>query len=149
VLSAAEYDLFCHFFASDQQHSINVMRLLRDSGQTQPDLLKAALLHDIGKTRADLHVWDRSLVVLGNRFMPKRAEAWGALTTGDSAELNSWRKGFIVKVRHPAWGAKMAAAAGSSPLTVSLIRHHQDPVTHIVTEEDHLLKLLQSADDQS
>ena len=37
---------------SDQRHSLNVMRTLRRQGHTEPDLLAAALLHDVGKSAA-------------------------------------------------------------------------------------------------
>lgn len=144
ILNSAEYELFCQFSPSDQQHSYRVMHMLQQNGYTQPELLQAALLHDIGKTRATLHVWDRSLVVLGQRFVPEKAEEWG-----NSAEIRGLRKGFIVKAHHPEWGANMAADAGSSALTVALIHRHQDPLDQIVTEEDRLLQQLQSADDQS
>lgn len=144
LLSAAEYHLFCRFSPGDQQHSYRVMHQLQQNEHTQPDLLQAALLHDIGKTRTRLRVWDRSLVVLGCRFAPKKATEWG-----NSADLHALHKGFVVKAHHPAWGAAMAAAAGSSTRTVALIRRHQDKLDQIITEEDHLLQLLQTADNQS
>jgi hypothetical protein len=143
VLSLAELALFRRFDDSDRWHAVYVLRTLREAGHTQPDLLTAALLHDVGKTRVSLNVWERSLIVLVGALAPRRAAAWGAPADGPVVR-GGWRKPFIVKVRHPAWGAEMAAAAGTTPRAVALIRHHQD---HPATLSDPLLPLLQWADD--
>jgi hypothetical protein len=144
VLTPAEMALFDQFSLSDQQHSCRVMHLLTTAGHTQPDLLTAALLHDVGKTRAPLSIWERSLIVLAQAFLPARVTAWG------QGDAGGWQRPFVVKAQHPAWGADMARAAGSSLLAIELIRRHQDPLPETaVTEADQLLRLLQWADDQS
>lgn len=141
VLSPAELALFRRFSPSDQWHSVRVMASLRDLGETDADLLAAALLHDIGKTRLAVTVWERSLVVLMQWLAPHRLAQWG------SGEAVGWKRPFALKVQHPAWGAEMAAQASSRPRTIALIRRHQDPLPRIETEEDQLLALLQWADD--
>lgn len=144
VLTPEEIALFNRFSFSDQQHSYHVLCTLQSNGQTHPDLLAAALLHDVGKTRAPLSIWQRSLIVLAQAFVPGKTADWGQ---GDVA---SWQRPFVVKAHHPAWGAEMAQAAGSRPLTIELIRRHQDPLPETaVTEADRLLRLLQWADDQN
>jgi putative nucleotidyltransferase with HDIG domain len=150
VLSAAEFDLFRRFDLGEQQHSFQVMGTLKEAGYEHPALLTAALLHDVGKTRSPLSVWDRSLVVAAEQVAPERTAVWG------QGSAQGWQRPFVVKARHPAWGAEMAEAAGSSPLVVSLIRRHQDdlPETAVAKtgasdEEDDLLRLLQWADDQN
>jgi hypothetical protein len=142
VLSEAENKLFERFSHADQQHSYRVLRLLRDTGYNNPDLLVAAVLHDIGKTCYPLSVWDRMLIVVGEKIFPARAANWG------SGSPDSWKRPFVVRSRHPIWGADMAAAAGSSPVTVDLIRRHQDRIDP-EREEDVWLARLQWADDQS
>ena len=144
VLNDGESALFGRFSLSDQQHSYQVFHKLRSAGHNHPALLAAALLHDVGKTRAPLSAWERSLVVLVGVFWPGKMAAWG------QGEPQGRRRPFVVKWQHPAWGAAMTEAAGSHPLTVTLIRRHQDslPAT-AVAEEDKLLRLLQWADDQS
>ena len=144
ILSEAEFDLFLRFDRGEQWHSYQVMHTLQDAGHNQPDLLQAALLHDVGKTRSPLTVWDRSLIVAVKKVMPGKTAVWGQNNADD------WKRPFVVKAQHPEWGAEMAEAAGSSEMVVSLIRRHQDdlPETDGV-EEDKLLRLLQWADDQN
>ena len=144
VLTPEETALFNQFSLSDQQHSYQVWRTLQAIGQTHPDLLAAALLHDVGKTRAPLSIWQRSLIVLAQTFVPGKTAVWG------QGDVESWQRPFVVKLQHPAWGAEMAQTAGSRPLTIELIRRHQDALPETpVTEADHLLRLLQWADDQN
>lgn len=144
VLSGPECELFSRFSWSDQQHSYRTFRILQSAGYTQPDLLAAALLHDIGKTRVHLSVWDRSLIVLGERIWPAKMAIWG------QGNVQGWQRPFVVKQQHPAWGAELARSVGSRPLTVELIRRHQEALPETaVTEADRLLTLLQWADDQN
>ncbi len=143
ILSDAEFELFFRFDRGEQWHSYQVMRTLREAGHDEPELLQAALLHDVGKTRSPLTVWNRSLIVVVKKVLPGKTAVWGKNNT------DGWQRPFVVKAQHPEWGAQMAEAAGSSALVVALIRRHQDdlPETDGV-EEDKLLRLLQWADDQ-
>lgn len=144
VLTTAEMALFNRFSLSDQQHSYRVLCALQTAGQTEPSLLTAALLHDVGKSCYSLKVWERSLAVLLAIIMPQRVKIWG------QGEARGWRRPFVVKVQHPGWGADMVAAAGGCPLTVALIRRHQEVLPETAdSPEDQLLRLLQWADDQS
>lgn len=144
LLTPKEFELFNRYSRSDGQHAYRVLCTLQHSNHTQTDLMKAALLHDIGKTRVHLSVWDRIVAVLGMNFFPQRAKRWAI------GELDSWQRPFVVKTQHAAWGAEMAAAAGCSTLTANLIRRHQDIIApHPKNEEDKLLALLQWADDQN
>ncbi len=142
-LSENEFALFCCFDRGEQWHSFQVMRTLKGSGYTQPDLLTAALLHDVGKTRLPLSLWGRSWIVLMQKAFPGKTAVWG------QGSGQGWQRPFVVKAQHPAWGAEMASVAGSRELVVRLIRRHQDGVRETaVTDEDHLLRLLQWADNQ-
>lgn len=143
MLSPAEQQLFARFGASDRRHGYRVMCALCAAGQTHPELLAAALLHDVGKTKVRLSVWQRSLIVLGQLFFPGRLALWGA------GEPVGWKRPFVVKMQHAAWGAEMAATAGSSPLTVWLIGHHQDRAPDGDETAVRLLRRLQQADDQN
>lgn len=144
VLSGPEQTLFARFSPRDQQHSYLVYRTLRDAGHDHAQLLAAALLHDIGKVRVPPSVWDRMWPVLIEKVFPRLAARWGA------CEPTGWRRSFAIRHQHAAWGADMAAAAGSPPLTVLLIRRHQDPPDLGAADEtDELLRLLQWADDRS
>ncbi|MCA9948277.1 MAG: HD domain-containing protein [Anaerolineales bacterium] len=144
LLDPQEVELFNCYSHSDRRHAYCVLRTLQLSEHKQIDLLKAALLHDIGKTRVHLSVWERSIAVIGMKFFPQKATRWGA------GKEDNWQRPFVVKARHAAWGAEMVAAAGSSTRTVNLIRRHQDIIPQRpINEEDKLLILLQWADNQN
>lgn len=148
MLSEREWALFRRYSLEDQWHSYRVFCTLQAAGHTQPELLAAALLHDVGKTRLPLSGWERSLIVLAQFLLPAQAATWG------KGQPHGWRRPFVVRTRHPAWGADMARAAGSHPLTVSLIYYHQDAlassdVAEIGAAEVQLLRYLQWADDQN
>jgi hypothetical protein len=143
-LTPTEMALFQQFTNSDRWHSYRVMKTLQMAGQTHPDLLTAALLHDVGKTRVPLTVWERSWIVAAEMVWPGKTAVWG-----QGAPVG-WRRPFVVKAQHPVWGAAMAATAGSRPCVVELIGRHQDVVSETaVTPTDELLRHLQWADDQN
>lgn len=155
VLNPLQFELFSQLQPGEQVHSLHVMRKLVAQGQAHPDLLTAALLHDVGKSRLRLRLWERVLVVLGKTFFPGQVKQWGSLAVDEQEILSgasrlSWRRAFVIAEQHAEWGAQMAARAGSSPLVVDLIRRHQDPVQNQVDSfEDDLLCQLQSVDDES
>jgi hypothetical protein len=149
--------LFSSMSPEEQAHSISILNKLQGQGEQNTNLLAAALLHDVGKSRFPLRLWERVYVVLIKTAVPNLCKEWGAnnpLTPAEGAWNGFlWRlkKPFMVAVRHPEWGAEMAAAAGANPQVVALIRRHQDPLTEItvVNEEDGLLRKLQMVDDES
>jgi hypothetical protein len=141
VLGPRLLTLFRRMRTSEQNHSLHVMRALQAQGHTHPDLLVAALLHDVGKTRHPLSLFGRTLPVLVKAIAPRLARR---LSQGEPRGL---RRPFVVVERHPQWGAEMLAEAGASPLAVALARRHQDYFSHPPqSEEDRLLLLLQTAD---
>lgn len=141
-LTAPQFDLFQTMQPSEQAHALAVFTQLQ--GHADPDLLAAALLHDVGKTRMPLRPWERALVVLGKRLLPGRAAQWGA------GEPDGWRRPFVVAARHPEWGAALAEACGLSPRAVDLIRRHQDAInTDIEKEQNRSLAALQAVDDNN
>lgn len=162
LLTPALMELFLRLQPSEQAHSLWVFRQLREAGETNPDLLAAALLHDVGKSRQPLRLWERAVIVLGKALFPEKNKDWG------QAEPQGWKRPFVVAAQHSVWGAEMAAGAGATPMTVALIRRHQDSLQRSsprkrVTEsihpqqasqnpispEDQLLSRLQLLDDES
>ena len=143
-LSPALFALFEQMRRSERQHSLRVLHDLIAAGHDQPDLLVAALLHDVGKTRIPFFLPEKVLVVLVKAAFPGLYLRWG---TGSP---QGWRRPFAVSVQHPAWGADMVAQAGGTPLAIELIRRHAealDGTPH--TEADRLLLALQAVDDQN
>ena len=143
ALSPAERALFDDFSAADQWHSYRVLCDLRRAGYNNADLWAAALLHDVGKTRFPLSAWDRTLIVLGAVLFPRRSVAWG------QGRVDSWRRPFVVRARHPQWGAEMAVAVGVGPVAVELIGRHQDKLAKAPGELTELLRALQWGDDRN
>ncbi len=145
ILSPAEQQGFDRLAPVDQWHSYQVLRLLQRHGHDEPALLKAALLHDIGKTRAPLSLLDRTVAVLGRLLIPGRAAAWEKRSLEAATR---WQRPFVIHRRHPEWSAELLAAAGSDERTIDLVRRHQDRPAG-TGENDRLLALLQWADDQN
>lgn len=110
--------------AYDQAHLCAVHRRLLADGAIDPDLLAAALLHDIGKATLGGRVTplDRTLNVLLDRFAPRHLDRLARLPAP------RWRMGLALAVHHPQLGAEWARELGCSERTCWLIAHHaNDP----------------------
>lgn len=148
VLSPELMALFQTMRRSERLHSLNVLRGVQAQGQTDPALYVAALLHDVGKTRAPFFLWERVLVVLAKAAVPRLARRWGEHDATGKIGLLDWRRPFMINVQHPHWGAEMVEAAGAVPMAVALIDAHQRKLGHPPeTEMERLLVALQAADD--
>ena len=144
VLDPALFALYCTMRRSERQHSLRVLQALLDAGYNQPDLLTAALLHDMGKICTHFFLPEKVLVVLVKAAAPELYRRWG------SGPAQGWRRPFAVSVQHPAWSAEMVAEAGGRSLAVELIRRHADTLdTPPQTEADRLLLALQAVDDRN
>ncbi len=151
LLTPAQMAIFHQMHRSEQAHSIQVMAAVLKASQGVPaepcrDLLRAALLHDVGKSRFPVRLWERAIIVLSKAFLPDKVTRWGAGAAQGGGALG-WRRAFVVARQHPVWGAQMAEEAGASPLVAALIRRHQDRYPNPGGDlEDRLLQLLQAAD---
>ena len=143
LLTPAQRDLFQQMAPNDQRHSIKVCVTLRQAGADDVDLLVAALLHDVGKTAGPIWLWQRTLIVLLERWAPGLLH-W--LARGSYSSTPWWRRGFVINRLHPERGAQWATEAGCSPTTVALVRRHQEPLKSIENDQDRLLAALQWAD---
>jgi hypothetical protein len=143
VLTPGAKGLFRRQAVQDQRHALAVYHTLRQAGHTDPQLLAAALLHDVGKAAVWLPAWQRAIIVLLERFVPRLLAHLG------QGQPRGWRRPFVVHAQHPEVGARWAREAGCSPLTVALIRRHQDRLaspSSLTTEEGQLLVALKAAD---
>ncbi len=78
ILSPELTTLFKRMRQSEQEHSIRVMQTLRSQGHDQPNLMVAALLHDVGTSRCPFTLFDRVLIVLVGRLLSwKLIWHWG------------------------------------------------------------------------
>ena len=153
LLTPSQRTKFAQMQKSEQAHALLVLHTLLDQSEDDKDLLTAALLHDVGKSRFPLHLWERVVVVLAKTLCPECVQRWGEVDLGKEQAPRGWRRAFIIAEGHPAWGAEIAAEAGCSQLTINLIRRHQEvvPISEAddLTIEDRLLLKLQAADNES
>jgi hypothetical protein len=149
ILTPASLALFRSMATQDQRHGLDVCAALQRAGHSDPDLLAASLLHDVGKSAGQLFAWHRAIIVLLGRFGPC------LLARLSRGEPDGWRRPFVIHARHPEVGARWAQEAGCRPLTVALIRRHEEPVSSCRSEgglfqsEDELLAALQAADNRN
>lgn len=143
-LSPGLRSLFDGMQPSEQVHALHVFTDLRQQGQNHPELLCAALLHDVGKAEFPLQLWERVFIVLVQWLLPKQVDAWG------QGEARGWRKALVVARNHPIWGADMIQQAGGKQLVQDLVRWHQDPPDPDMDQTQRsLLMALQEADNRN
>lgn len=118
--------LFDAMHPADRRHGLDVVASLRASGDDDPELLLAGLLHDCGK--GDVGVWPRVAMSLG--------DAYGAAARAlvRSVPFGRWRDDLARLERHPEVSARIVEAAGGSPRTVGLIRHQAAPIDPVAGE---------------
>jgi putative nucleotidyltransferase with HDIG domain len=132
--------LFERLSRAEQSHAIALLHALLQQGRTDPDLLAAGLLHDVGKTRAPLRLMDRVLVVLAQSLAPS------VIRSSNGGDARGWRRPFIIAARHAEWGAELLQQHGASPRLVDLVRRHHASPPSADGQVDPLLDALQSAD---
>lgn len=141
LLTAEQLAVFQRMARSEQLHSLAVLESAH--AEDSITLAQAALLHDAGKSRYPVRLWQRTLPVLvGAVSKPLLLR----LSARDPCRL--WSRGFVVYVHHPEWSAALAEAAGSSDEVVWLVRHHATEAGQWQTHPLYpLLVRLQAADD--
>ena len=126
-----------------QWHGLQVMRDLKRAGVDRPDALAAALLHDAGKAAGPNGPLMRTLIVLARHLAPD----WSARRKEiDYHKARGVDRILAIAYQHPAIAAEKAAACGCDPVTIELIRHHQDADRG---QDNTLLRLFQQVDDHN
>jgi len=116
-LPRVEYDLYRRMDPRDRDHACRVARaLLELAPGAAPTLVRAALLHDVGKADAPYRPWERIVVHV---YTPASDASRRAPTRGVAA---AWRR----HRDHAARGAAMILAAGGDAAVAELVRHHHD-----------------------
>jgi hypothetical protein len=123
-LPSSAYALFTGMSPADQRHSLRVCLGLQARGCRDPQMLAAALLHDVGKSRGRVPFWTRPLIVIGKRCCPRLLQQVAIYPRYD---LPGWRRALGYAWRHAEIGADMATAAGLPERAVLYIRTHHQP----------------------
>lgn len=141
ALRKAEFELWSRMRGPDRRHSVQVARRVERAlgHEATPEVLAAALLHDVGKTVSGLRTYGRVVATLSGKVAGHQmADRW------------SQSRGFVRRVglylRHPDLGGDLLAMAGSDPLTVAWAREHHLPPEKW-TMPRHLGEALRAADD--
>lgn len=140
LASDAQWQLLARLTPFDRAHHLRVHALLVRAGHDDPDLLRAALLHDVGKAdeRGRVGVIHRAVHVLLKRLSPALLERL--------ARDGTWfTHGLWLSVRHAEIGGELAVRAGESDRCGALIAAHDTSAT----TSDPLLAALVWADNQA
>lgn len=126
MLTAEEAQIFFDQSQKDQAHGFDAALVVLESGRSTDEILRAALLHDVGKRNARLGVLGRvaaSVLIKAGLPLTRR---------------------FKLYRDHGPVGAADLEAAGSPPLVVEFAGAHHRSRPATISEEDWAL--LQSAD---
>lgn len=140
--------LFSQMTKDEQAHSIRVCKKLIAEGETEMDLLAAALLHDVGKTLYPLKLWERIWVVLWKERKMEKESADLRIPWNEINLHPWWRRAMIVGKNHPTWGAQLLRQYQVSPRLLWLVQNHQEyPQNQNSEMEKYLLERLKRVDD--
>ena len=116
-LAEPERALYRAMDVRDRDHGCRVARrLLHDHPDAADTWVRAALLHDVGKSVAPYRAWERIAVHLVRRRATDGAAPGGALARAVARDRE-----------HAAVGARMLAAAGAEARVVDLVAGHHRP----------------------
>ena len=134
-LNAEQQRLFYAMTARDQRHCLDVFHALRRDGHDDPELLAAALLHDVGK--GPVRLWHRVAYVLIHAVSPR------LLRRLASDRGSGWRRSLASFSEHSQRGAALVEATGASQAVVTMVRLHSGDGS----DDDPRVAILQAADD--
>lgn len=142
-LSPCELAAFKLLSRADQLHSIRVLRRVLKANRDPPRILAAAaLLHDVGKSRYHLSVWQKTAAVLATTVAPSLSRRLSS-----DGQINRWRAPFSVQAHHAAWGGQILRLCDSEAALIWLVEHHQTDAAALTDEPlFKLLTQLQDAD---
>lgn len=143
LLNEGEMRLFLSMEKRDQLHGLRVMEEVARAGETDGELLAAALLHDCGKGKVP--VWLRVAYVVAPGAVESlgRGGREGGSSRGRALGFSGARAAAYRLVNHAQIGSELAERAGSNRSTVRYISGGGGE------HERAKIALLRSADDRS
>lgn len=140
-LTKKEYILFTKLLKSEQKHSVRVAKDIdrkfknnEISSSTilnnKDILIKASLLHDIGKIKKKVNIIDKSIIVILNK-----------LTKGNLKKLNN--KKVQCYYNHPEYSYDILKDINKSDVFLNIVRNHHK------STNDELILFFQEIDDNN
>lgn len=149
ILPAELLPLFSQMGKNEQAHSIRVCKALIEEGESEIDLLAAALLHDVGKTLYPLKLWERIWIVLWKEQKKENKNTEFHIPWNEINHQPWWKRAMIVAENHAEWGAKLLKQYQVSPRLIWLVQYHQEyPQDRNSEKEKYLLEKLQRVDNR-
>ncbi|MCR5757576.1 MAG: HD domain-containing protein [Selenomonas sp.] len=141
-LSTEAQVLFYAMHPADQYHALHVAKTALALWAQHPAgdrslLLRAALLHDVGRVQGDMDIWGKVLAVLLKHFLPEWSRHLGSLPEGWLGHI------LYVYYHHPEIGALKLEKIGLAS-EAALVRRHHTPAEE---KEPPELALLRAADE--
>lgn len=138
-------DLFRQMNRDEQLHSLAVLRDVLAQGDTPAELAEATLLHDVGKSRYPIGVWQKTFAVIIRAIVPDAYYRWSK-----GNPLNLLERPFVVYEQHPVWSADMLRKAGASETVCWLVGEHATAAEKWQSHPQvEWLRRLQQADNQN
>lgn len=147
-LDKSEQQLFYRMSVVDQRHALDVCFLVMEALAGRDDyaehnvVIKAALLHDVGKLAGELTLFDRSLIVILELLLPQKMADWAC--EGRGSFIANCRHALYVALHHAERGAEDLLKIGTPREIVELVKgHHQVEIT------TWQMEILQDADSKA
>lgn len=147
-LNEQEQDLFFAMRIYDQRHVLNVaytaQKIIKTEHILDIDerlLIKACLLHDVGRTAQDICLFDKIMNVLLGKFLPQKSKQWSekAQKLQSVFPRSFWQKrifAVFIYYNHAQLGAEKLKKIGLVEIA-NIIKYHHSPFN------DNMIKELQ------
>lgn len=123
-LAAPEAALYQAMDRRDRAHACAVAKaVLRADPGAEPLLVRAALLHDLGKSERRFAAWER---IAAHLYCPAALPA--------EPRLPGLRGAWQAKLHHPRYGAARVLGAGGCAEVAEIIARHHAPEGHALAE---------------
>lgn len=140
-LDQKERELFFQLAKRDQRHSFDTTWKLINRGYDEKDLIRFALLHDIGKKKERINLLHRISFVILERLWPKYIA-----NVNVGKKKKSFKTGLYCLENHPKIGADLLTEIGEDQRIVEWVKEHHNLKA---IEMNKNLKILREADNSS